>query len=124
MCFVSFLHYTSSRFFQAIALFNANQDEEALLLVQELAARPNADPLACHVVEVSIMYLIKPGFVCSSHFLRFAHQACLRLQLGKIAMDGARHREAAVHFTAAVHASTSFAKLDIHSMYEDFVVVR
>jgi hypothetical protein len=57
MCFVSFSHYASSWFFQAIALFNANQDEEALLLVQELAVRPNADPLACHVVEVSIMYL-------------------------------------------------------------------
>jgi hypothetical protein len=112
------------RFFQAIALFSVNQDEEALLPVQELAARPNADPLACHIVEVSIMYVIRPGFVCSSHFLRFAHQAYLRLQLGKIAMGGALYRKAAVHFTAAVNTSASFAKLDIHSMYEDFVVVR
>lgn len=85
---------------RAIALFNVNQDEEALLPVQELAARPNADPLACHIVE-----------------------AYLRLQLGKIAMGGALYRKAAVHFTAAVNASASFAKLDIHSMYEDFVVL-
>lgn len=105
-------------------MFNANKDEEQLLLVQELAVRPNADPLACRVVEVSVMYSIKPGFVRSLHFPRFAHQAYLRLQLGKIAMDGALHREAAAHFTAAVSASASFAKLDVHSMYEDFVVVR
>lgn len=85
---------------RAIALFSVNQDEEALLPVQELAARPNADPLACHIVE-----------------------AYLRLQLGKIAMGGALYRKAAVHFTAAVNASASFAKLDIHSMYEDFVVL-
>jgi hypothetical protein len=39
---------------QAIALFNANQHEEAILRVQELAAAcPNADILACRVVEVS-----------------------------------------------------------------------
>lgn len=85
---------------RAIALFNANKDEEVLLPVQELAARPNADPLACRVVE-----------------------AYMQVQLGKIAMDGALYREAADHFTAAVNASASFAKLDIHSMYEDFVVL-
>lgn len=38
-------------------------------------------------------------------------------------MGGALYRKAAVHFTAAVNASASFAKLDIHSMYEDFVVL-
>lgn len=83
-----------------IALFNANKDEEAVLPVQKLAARPNVDPLACHVVE-----------------------AYLRGQLGKIAMESALYREAACHFTAAVNAGASFAKLDIHSMYEDFVVL-
>jgi hypothetical protein len=42
--------------FQAIALFNANQREEAMLLVKELAtACPNADILGCRVVEVSVM---------------------------------------------------------------------
>jgi WD40 repeat protein len=85
---------------RAIALFNANKDEEALLPVQELAARPNADPLACRVVE-----------------------AYMRVQLGKIAMDSTLHGKAADHFAAAVNASASFAKLDIHSMYEDFVVL-
>lgn len=85
---------------RAIALFNANKDEELLLLIQQLAARPSADPLACRVAE-----------------------AYLRLQLGQIAMDGALHREAAAHFTAAVNAGASFAKLDIHSMYKDFVVL-
>lgn len=110
--------------FQVIALFNANKDEEAVLPVQKLAARPNVDPIACHVVEVSIIHSIKLGFVCSLHFLRFVHQAYLRGQLGKIAMESALYGEAARHFTAAVNASVSFAKLDIHSMYEDFVVVR
>jgi hypothetical protein len=39
--------------FQAIALFNADQHEEAMLLVQQLAtACPKDDTLACHVVEV------------------------------------------------------------------------
>jgi hypothetical protein len=41
---------------QAIALFNANEHEEALLLVEQLAADPNADPLVCRVVEVSIVH--------------------------------------------------------------------
>jgi hypothetical protein len=42
--------------FQVIALFNADQHEEAMLLVKELAAAcPNADPLGCRVVEVRIM---------------------------------------------------------------------
>ncbi|KAG2070974.1 WD40 repeat-like protein [Suillus decipiens] len=86
---------------RAMSLFNANKDEEALLPVQQLAVRPNADPLVCRVVE-----------------------ACMRVQLGKIAMDGALYGKAADHFTAAVNASASFAKLDVHAMYEDFVVVR
>jgi hypothetical protein len=44
--------------FQAIALFNADQHEEAMLLVKELVdACPNADTRACHVVEVSIILL-------------------------------------------------------------------
>jgi hypothetical protein len=44
--------------FQAIALFSADQHEEAMLLIKELAtACPNTDPLARHVVEVSVMPL-------------------------------------------------------------------
>jgi hypothetical protein len=42
--------------FQAIALFNAAQHEEAMFLVNELAAAcPNVDILGCRVVEVSVM---------------------------------------------------------------------
>jgi hypothetical protein len=42
--------------FQAIALFNADQHEEAMLLIRELAAAcPNADILGCRVVEVSVL---------------------------------------------------------------------
>jgi hypothetical protein len=49
--------------FQAIALFNANQHENAMSRIQQLAdACPNADILACRVVEVSVMLTIKPGF--------------------------------------------------------------
>jgi hypothetical protein len=40
--------------FQAIALFNANQHDEALRRVQGLAAAcPDVDALACCIVEVS-----------------------------------------------------------------------
>jgi hypothetical protein len=42
--------------FQAIALFNADQREDAMLLVKELAAAcPNVNILGCHVVEVNLM---------------------------------------------------------------------
>jgi hypothetical protein len=51
--------------FQAITLFNANHHQHAFSRIQQLAhACPNADILACPVVEVSVMYTIKPGFVC------------------------------------------------------------
>jgi hypothetical protein len=41
--------------FQAIALFNADQHEEAMLLLKELAAAcPNTDLLGRRVVEVSV----------------------------------------------------------------------
>lgn len=112
------------RGFQAIALFNANNHEEAMRFVQELAAWPNADPLASRVVEVSNIRLSKPRFVCSLILLCFAHQAYLRVQLGNIAMDNALYKEAVDHFTAAVNAGAFFSKSDIHSMYEGFVVVR
>jgi hypothetical protein len=43
--------------FEAIALFNADQHNEAMLLVKELAAAsPDAD-LGCRVVEVSVRQL-------------------------------------------------------------------
>jgi hypothetical protein len=55
-------HHSHFRF-QAIILFNANEHEEAILRVQELAAAcPNADTLACRVVEVSDIHSIKPSF--------------------------------------------------------------
>lgn len=85
---------------KAISCFNATKDEEGVFPVQELATRPNPDPLACRVVE-----------------------AYMRVQLGTIAMDGGLHKEAADHFSAAVKAGASFAKLDIHSMYKEFVVL-
>ncbi|KAG2033399.1 WD40-repeat-containing domain protein [Suillus americanus] len=85
---------------KAIASFNAKPCEETVLPVQELVSRPNADSLACRVVE-----------------------AYMRVQLGTIAMDGALYRDAAGHFTAAVDAGTFFSKLDVHSIYEDFVVL-
>jgi uncharacterized membrane protein len=56
--------------FQAIALFNADQQEEAMLLVKELAAAClNADILACRVVEVSILrrHLVVNADLCNFH---------------------------------------------------------
>ncbi|KAG2053742.1 WD40 repeat-like protein [Suillus hirtellus] len=86
---------------KAIALFNANQHEEAILRVQELATtRPNPNSLACGIVE-----------------------AYLHLQLGMNALDDARHNEAADHFAAAVNTIVFSSILAIHSRYDIFVVV-
>lgn len=53
------------RGFKAVVLFNANQHHEAILRVQELAAAcPDADILACRIVEVSIMCSTKFRSVC------------------------------------------------------------
>ncbi|KAG2363123.1 hypothetical protein BDR07DRAFT_1405003, partial [Suillus spraguei] len=75
---------------KAIALFNADQHEEALLLIKELAvACPNTDPLARRVVETYI-----------------------RVQLGIKALDGSHHDEAADHFTAAVTRDLTVVRRD------------
>ncbi|KAG2055117.1 WD40 repeat-like protein [Suillus hirtellus] len=85
---------------KTIALFNPNEHQEAMLRIRELAASPDVDPVACHIVE-----------------------AYLRVQLGNIALEGARHNEAVEHFTAAVNASDLFYKLPIHLMYDEFIVL-
>ncbi|KAG1817516.1 uncharacterized protein BJ212DRAFT_1269921 [Suillus subaureus] len=112
---------------QAVALFNGNQHEDAMLRVQELAAVcPKTDTLACRVVEVSFMYFVtsaKSRFVRDRIFLNSARQAYLCVLLGTNVSDGGRHSEAADHFTAAVKASACTSQLDIHSKYQDFVVL-
>ncbi|OAX35524.1 WD40 repeat-like protein [Rhizopogon vinicolor AM-OR11-026] len=86
---------------KAIALFNANQHEEAMLRVQELAvACPNADILACIVVE-----------------------AYLRVQLGINVFDDACYNEAVDHFTAAINSGAFSSEQAIHLKYEVFVVL-
>ncbi|KAG2054567.1 WD40 repeat-like protein [Suillus hirtellus] len=85
---------------KAIALFNADQHEEAMLLIKDLAAIcSNVDPLVCRVVETY-----------------------LRVQLGIKASDDARHDEATEHFTAAIN-STAFSPQYIHLIYADFVML-
>jgi len=55
---MSFCLYLVSLRFQAIVCFNANQYEDAIQRVQELADTcPKVDTLACHIVEVSIVHL-------------------------------------------------------------------
>ncbi|KAG2339568.1 hypothetical protein BDR05DRAFT_1003235 [Suillus weaverae] len=86
---------------KAIAFFNADQRREAKLLLKELAVGcPNADTRACHIVD-----------------------AYIHVQLGLRALDGARHDKAADHFTAALNTSNLSSNLDIHSMYEDLMVL-
>ncbi|KAG1812741.1 hypothetical protein EV424DRAFT_76205 [Suillus variegatus] len=86
---------------KAIAFFNADQHNEAILLLKELTTGcPNTDVLACCVV-----------------------QAYLGVQLGIRALDGARHEEAADHFAAILNSSALSWILPIHSMYEDLVVL-
>jgi len=56
--------------FQTIALFSAEQHEEAMLLIKELAAAcPNTDILGRRVVEVSVMQprLVIDADPCNSH---------------------------------------------------------
>ncbi|KAG2060083.1 WD40 repeat-like protein [Suillus hirtellus] len=85
---------------KAIALFNADQHEEAMLLMKDRdVACPNIDPLARRVVETY-----------------------LRVQLGIKAFDGAHHDEAADHFTAAVN-SDAFSSKYIHFAYQDLTVL-
>ncbi|KAG2147810.1 uncharacterized protein EDB93DRAFT_1250323 [Suillus bovinus] len=83
---------------KVIALFNADQHDEANLLLKALTNNyPNADTQACHIVE-----------------------AYLRVQLGINALDGGRHGEAADYFTAALNSSHIS---DIHETYEDLIVL-
>lgn len=85
---------------KAIALFNAHEHKEAMLLVEQLAEDPNADPLVCRVVE-----------------------ACLRVQLGTIAFEGANHNEVVNQFAAAVKVSTFLATLAPPSACKAFTVL-
>lgn len=56
VCYSCLAYSLSHCILEAIALFNADQYDEANLLLKELAAGcPNADTRACHIVEVSIM---------------------------------------------------------------------
>ncbi|KAG2356435.1 hypothetical protein BDR07DRAFT_447208 [Suillus spraguei] len=86
---------------KAIALFNADQHEEAMLLIKELAAiGPNTtNALAGRVVETY-----------------------LRVELGTKALDDARHDEATDHFTAAVNSS-AFSSKYMPQIYEDLTVL-
>ncbi|KAG2031700.1 WD40-repeat-containing domain protein [Suillus americanus] len=86
---------------KAIALFNANQHDEAILRVQDLATTcPNVDALACQIVE-----------------------AYLHVQVGMDASDSARHNEAVGHFTSAVNTIGFSSMSAIHSKYDVFVVL-
>lgn len=85
---------------KTISLFNANEHEEAMLRIGELAVSPNVDIVACRIVETY-----------------------LRIQLGMIALRNACHSEAIDHFNAAVNASASFHQLAIHSTHKEFIVL-
>ncbi|KAG2128630.1 uncharacterized protein EDB93DRAFT_1256628 [Suillus bovinus] len=91
----------STRYFQEIAFFNADQHEESIVFVRELAAMClNPDSLACRVVEVY-----------------------LHVQLGINAMNDARYNHAANHFTAAVKSDALSSTSTIHPVCKDFVVL-
>lgn len=86
---------------KAIALFNANQHEDAILRIQDLAvACRKVDSVTCHLVE-----------------------AYLRVQMGNNALNVALYDKAAGYFTAAVDNIALSPKLNIYSTYEDFVVL-
>jgi len=124
MSFFSYILLTSSCF-QAISLFNANQHEEAMQRIQQLAvACPHVDALACRVVEVSTSYSIEFTLIYSHSFFQTSHQAYLHIQLGINALNDSYHDEAADHFTAAINTGMLMYNQVIRSQYEVFVVVR
>jgi hypothetical protein len=56
VCHSCIVHFPFHHVFQAITLFNADQYDEAYLLLKELTTGcPNTDARACHIVEVSMM---------------------------------------------------------------------
>ncbi|KAG2150247.1 WD40-repeat-containing domain protein [Suillus bovinus] len=86
---------------KAIALFNADQRDEASLLLKELTVScPYADTRACHIV-----------------------QAYLCVQLGTQALDSGRYSESTDHFTAAINSGAFSSKSDIYQVYEDLVIL-
>ncbi|KAG2140532.1 uncharacterized protein EDB93DRAFT_1297267 [Suillus bovinus] len=86
---------------KAIALFNANKHDEAILRVQNLATtRPNPNSLACSIVE-----------------------AYLHVQMGMNASTNARHDEAVDHFTAAIGTISFSSMAAIHFKYDIFVML-
>lgn len=84
---------------KSIALFSANEHRDAIMRIKELACTSSSDvdPIPCCIVE-----------------------AYLRVQVGIIALNCKRYNEAIDQFTAAVNASKSFVKIEIHSKYEVF----
>jgi hypothetical protein len=57
VCYICLAHSTLYHVLQAIALFNADEHDEANLLLKELnTGCPKADALACRVVQVSIIH--------------------------------------------------------------------
>ncbi|KAG2157922.1 uncharacterized protein EDB93DRAFT_1300539 [Suillus bovinus] len=90
---------------KVIALFNADQHDEANLLLKELnTGCPNAD-------NSCISY--RGG----------NDNAYLRIQLGLKTLDSTRHDEVAEHFTAALNSSALPSKSGVHDIYEDLVVL-
>ncbi|KAG1726991.1 uncharacterized protein EDB91DRAFT_899902 [Suillus paluster] len=86
---------------KAVALFGANQHQEAMQLVQQLAAAcPNHDVPAYRVVE-----------------------AYLHVQLGIKALNGLRHDEAADHFDDAINSGAFSSGSVIHFVYYNDLVV-
>ncbi|KAG2363741.1 heterokaryon incompatibility protein-domain-containing protein [Suillus spraguei] len=85
--------------FQVVMLFDANQRDDAILRVQQLAAaRPNVDTLACSIVE---------GY--------------LRLQINDL--DGVHGEKTANNFTAVFNTIAGASKSTICSESDDFVLL-
>ncbi|KAG2356034.1 hypothetical protein BDR07DRAFT_1424360 [Suillus spraguei] len=86
---------------KAVALFNANQHEDAMLLVQEtITVCPQTDTIACRVVE---------AYLC--------------VHLGTNALDSGHYSEAADRFTTAVEANAFTSQLAVYSKYQNFAVL-
>jgi hypothetical protein len=100
--------------FQAIALFNADQCEEAMLLIKELAAVcPNTDAPARRVIEVCSMWLyfiLKPDlchshirhiYVFSSELKPWVTRATMTLQITSLSLStqALSHRNSSIRHT-------------------------
>lgn len=100
--------------FQVIALFNANEHDQAIQRIGELSSTPHNDPIPSRIVE-AYLHVELGRIALQDEHLDFGLEEIIPPTLH--ADDVA---SAVGHFTTAVNASSFFFGLSIHTKYEVF----